>query len=104
MSDDIREAFGKVVRARREPYQVSARDNALNESAKSTSAGATTLSRVTDQAVWDTSVEHAAEIQIPTAWTNDEVSFMARKGEFGSLVGKYLLVVKSDGTPVRGGV
>jgi hypothetical protein len=57
---------------------------------------------VTASSAWS-EVSQAAEIQVPTAWADagNSITFTLRQGEFASLSGKYLYVVKSDNTALK---
>jgi hypothetical protein len=55
---------------------------------------------VTSSPTWS-EVSQVAEIQIPTAWAAGSITATLRQGEFTSLSGKYLYVVKSDGTAMK---
>jgi len=57
---------------------------------------------VTDQATWSTASTRGMEVQIPTAWAAGSITFVCRRGAL-TLAGKYLYVVRSDGTAVRVG-
>jgi hypothetical protein len=55
---------------------------------------------VSDASSWSTASTRALEIQIPTAWSASSITFTIRRGAL-SLTGKYLYVVKSDGSALR---
>ncbi len=55
---------------------------------------------VSDQSSWNDAVTRGVAIQIPTNWTTDFIDFTARQGMLGSLVGKYLYAMLSDGTVI----
>ncbi len=42
------------------------------------------------------------EIQKPTAWADGSITFVANRGSFASLSGKYLFVIDEDNTPSAG--
>lgn len=52
---------------------------------------------LTDQAVWDETVEHRVEIQIPAAWSVDSLTFRVRR----PFPGAYVWAVRSDASPLR---
>jgi hypothetical protein len=58
---------------------------------------------VSDEATWVDSDSGSAdrEIQLPTAWAGNSITFTMRFGELSSLAGKYLWVVTSDGTALK---
>jgi hypothetical protein len=61
------------------------------------------LSRVmvSDAPTWSTASTRALEIQIPTAWATNAISFYVRQGALPSFTGKYLYVIKNNGSDLR---
>jgi hypothetical protein len=49
----------------------------------------------------DSGTEYTREIQLPTAWAANSVTFTMRAGALSSFSGQYLYVVKSDGTALK---
>lgn len=62
-----------------------------------------TLARIVivDGSTFDSSTMH--EIQIPTAWTNESVTFNCRKGAHKDLSGKSVFIVTPDNIPTKVG-
>jgi hypothetical protein len=59
---------------------------------------------VSDEPTWsdqvNTGTESHREVQIPTAWTDGQITVTARQGSLDSFANKYLYVIGPDGTPV----
>lgn len=55
---------------------------------------------VSDSSIWSDSVASEIEVQLPIAWTATSIEIQMRQGEFTSLLGKYLYVINSYGSPV----
>jgi hypothetical protein len=58
---------------------------------------------LSDQATWDETVASKREIQITRQvdWTDTSIRTTCNVGAFGAVTGKYLYVVKSDGTAIK---
>ncbi|RKR79180.1 hypothetical protein [Marinobacter nauticus] len=51
---------------------------------------------ITDKPAWNPGEQKAMEIQVPTAWIADDLTFFKRNGQFSSLSGKHLWVADND--------
>ena len=55
---------------------------------------------VSSSATWQQSTENAQEVQIPVSWSDGQVQVALRQGGLGSLSGKYIYVMRADGSLV----
>lgn len=53
---------------------------------------------VTDKSTWSNSATSINEVQIPVAWSNNEISFVARPGMLPSSGAAYVYVFNADGS------